>query len=303
MAKQRYRIAYRFSNWAFFCQRQIDRLYRYIAGHRGKWRIPIGLIIWLYKASAFVSAGIGYTVPFLLKRFLTPEDILEVNRLVYIFSEKESHHFASVEYTESGLRLQEKKLLSELGLESGRVLVLGCSAGRECVALARKGFDVTGVDSVEAFIDAARRYAAQHGLDISYQVQSVARLNFRVRSFDLIMFSIYSLIPDKSLRKRIMDDLARLLRPGGSMILTFLLFRGTSRVYWRLTRLFQAITPRFEEGDVMYGPALAHFFTWDDFLREMEDFDWSVAHTTEDSRYGRAVVKPVDRWIRGMNKR
>ena len=46
------------------------------------------------------------------------------------------------------------------------VLDLGCGPGRHALALARRGFRVTGVDRTTHYLDAARRRAADQHLDL-----------------------------------------------------------------------------------------------------------------------------------------
>jgi SAM-dependent methyltransferase len=46
----------------------------------------------------------------------------------------------------------------------GPVLELGCGSGRVCLALARSGFDVTGVDTSAEMLSLARAYAVASGL-------------------------------------------------------------------------------------------------------------------------------------------
>jgi SAM-dependent methyltransferase len=46
----------------------------------------------------------------------------------------------------------------------GPVLELGCGSGRVCLALARSGFDVTGVDTSAEMLSLARAYAVESGL-------------------------------------------------------------------------------------------------------------------------------------------
>ena len=49
-----------------------------------------------------------------------------------------------------GLRKWGKAVLDQLFLTEGRVLVVGCGAGREAFALEELGFDVIGVDITPA---------------------------------------------------------------------------------------------------------------------------------------------------------
>ncbi len=56
-------------------------------------------------------------------------------------------------------------LVDALGLESGmRVLDVGCGPGRHSLALARRGFDVVGVDHSAEFVRLARDAAVADGL-------------------------------------------------------------------------------------------------------------------------------------------
>src|SRR5712692_6870365 len=64
-----------------------------------------------------------------------------------------------------------------------RVLDLCCGVGRHSIALARRGFAVTGVDRTRAFLDRARDTADKAGLAIEW-VQEDIRAFKRSNSFD-----------------------------------------------------------------------------------------------------------------------
>lgn len=51
-------------------------------------------------------------------------------------------------------------------IESGSVITLGCGVGRETIYLAKKGFDVLGLDFSPTAIKHARRRAAAEGVDV-----------------------------------------------------------------------------------------------------------------------------------------
>jgi SAM-dependent methyltransferase len=56
-------------------------------------------------------------------------------------------------------------LVEALGLEAGmRVLDVGCGPGRHSLSLARRGFEVVGVDHSEEFVGLARRAASEQEL-------------------------------------------------------------------------------------------------------------------------------------------
>jgi SAM-dependent methyltransferase len=68
-------------------------------------------------------------------------------------------------------------LVDALGLAPGqRVLDAGCGPGRHALALARRGFDVLGVDLSEEFVELAREAAAREELPARFEVGDVRAL-------------------------------------------------------------------------------------------------------------------------------
>lgn len=99
---------------------------------------------------------------------------------------------------------------------SGEALELGCGAGCWCIELARRGFDVTGVDLAPEAISWARQKARAAGLDIRFvQADVLALADWADARFDFILdgFCLHCLIgPD---RDRYLRTARRLLRPDG----------------------------------------------------------------------------------------
>lgn len=72
-------------------------------------------------------------------------------------------------------------LVDALGLEPGvGVLDVGCGPGRHALALARRGFEVTGVDLSERFVALAREAAEAEGLGARFVVHDVRDLPGRL---------------------------------------------------------------------------------------------------------------------------
>jgi SAM-dependent methyltransferase len=70
-------------------------------------------------------------------------------------------------------------LVDALGLEPGRrVLDVGCGPGRHSLALARRGFDVLGVDLSPDFVALARDAAATDGLSARFEELDVRALAY-----------------------------------------------------------------------------------------------------------------------------
>ena len=67
------------------------------------------------------------------------------------------------------------------------LLDIGCGGGLLCEPLARLGAQVTGVDPAKKNIGVARLHAAQSGLSIAYEEQTVEALVAEGRQFDVVM--------------------------------------------------------------------------------------------------------------------
>jgi SAM-dependent methyltransferase len=118
-----------------------------------------------------------------------------------------------------GTEQEVEFLVDALGLEPGqRVLDVGCGPGRHALALARRGFDVVGVDLSVVFVDLARRAAREEGLQSRFDVLDVRDLEF-LDEFDAAIclcqggFGLLGGADDADVFGRI----ARSLRVGGAL--------------------------------------------------------------------------------------
>ena len=60
---------------------------------------------------------------------------------------------------------------------TGRALDVGCGSGRDAVYLAKRGWTVTAVDSVDKALATARRRAAEEGVEVQWVKGDVAALD------------------------------------------------------------------------------------------------------------------------------
>ena len=67
-------------------------------------------------------------------------------------------------------------LLREYGVEQGIVLDLGCGTGTLTQLLARKGYDMIGLDSSQEMLQIAMEKREQSGLDILYLCQDMREM-------------------------------------------------------------------------------------------------------------------------------
>jgi len=128
---------------------------------------------------------------------------------------------------------------------AGRILDLGCGAGRTTLALRREGYDrILGADLSPALIREARRDATRRGLRISFRVADACKLPFPARSFEGCLFSFNGLmtIPGRSLRVAALREVRRVLVPGGRFVFTTheRIDRASARPFWRKQRALWA---------------------------------------------------------------
>jgi cyclopropane fatty-acyl-phospholipid synthase-like methyltransferase len=71
-------------------------------------------------------------------------------------------------------------------IEPGSAITLGCGVGRETLYLAKKGFDVIGLDFSPTAIAHARRRAKAAGVDVRFIVDDLTNLQHVSGTFDLV---------------------------------------------------------------------------------------------------------------------
>jgi len=131
--------------------------------------------------------------------------------------EEERRHWTSL--AEAGLLPFEQRLVVQWIGTKGRVLVVGCGAGRESLALGRQGFEAVGLDiSLPLIRDAASR-ASSHR--VHHLAADTARLPFRDGTFDGILVFSQALahVPGRERRRDALRDMIRALRAGGTILM------------------------------------------------------------------------------------
>ena len=237
----------------------------------GKMYPRIALGKFLIRLGRFVSS--------LALMVMRPNDLVELSRRTYA-TPKAVKDFASDKVLTKGLTPAEKTVLEKINLKQGRVLVLGVGGGRDAIALAKKGFAVTGIDYIPAMIEMTREKAAKHGVEIEARVGDFANLDIPGGTFDVVWlaWSMYSSIPTRRKRLETLKRIHETLKLEGWFVCGFhwVPIPGFSPQVDRIRKIFAYLSMGnlwYEPGDMLMGEM--------EFLHGFRDEDELAAEFAE----------------------
>ncbi|HEY0651101.1 bifunctional 2-polyprenyl-6-hydroxyphenol methylase/3-demethylubiquinol 3-O-methyltransferase UbiG [Phenylobacterium sp.] len=173
--------------------------------------------------------------------------------------------------------------------EGLRLLDIGCGGGLLSEPMTRLGFAVTGVDASERNIKTAAAHAAEQGLSIDYRASTAEDLLAAgERPFDVILnMEVIEHVADPA---AYLQDCARLLKPGGLMIVA------------TLNRTLKALVLAKigAEYILRWLPVGAH--DWNKFLKPQEIRDFlSGQPVVVDGPYGVVFNPLTGRWTESVD--
>jgi SAM-dependent methyltransferase len=221
---------------------------------------------------------------------MKPDDLIEFSRATYSKQNK-IESWGEDALVDSGLAKDEVDLLSDIPDKQGELLLLGLGGGREAIYLAKLGFSVTGIDFIPGMVEKAIENAAQRGITIKGLVQEMSKLDVPPGSYDVVWLSrsMYSCIPTRKRRVKMVKNIAKSLNPDGYFLCQF--HRDTSATIskkvlflYRLITLLTFGNFSYEPGDMLWlNIEFAHAFQSDDDLRiELEEGGFKVMRIQSD---------------------
>jgi SAM-dependent methyltransferase len=111
-------------------------------------------------------------------------------------------------------------ILALAGATTGPVLDLCCGPGRHSLALAERGFRVTGVDASGYLLERAAANGAERGLAVEWVRQDMREFA-RPGAFTLALnlFSSFGYFEDAEADLRVLRNVHASLRPGGALVI------------------------------------------------------------------------------------
>lgn len=151
------------------------------------------------------------------------------------------------------------------------LLDFGCGLGRHSIFFAKKGFEVTAFDLSEDGAEHLRLWAEREKLIIDVSVADMLQLPYEDNSFDCLFALFVVSHTDSKHMKYIIEQIKRVLKPGGEFYLTL-----CSKETWSFA---DAGFPKIDENTVIKtddGPEkdIPHFYVdLDDVFRLFTDFE------------------------------
>ncbi|MFP4050932.1 MAG: class I SAM-dependent methyltransferase [Thermoplasmata archaeon] len=128
---------------------------------------------------------------------------------------------------------QVKRLIDLLEIKKGdKVLDLCCGIGRHSLGFASKGYDVTGVDISEYYIQEAKGKASNAGLSVEF-VQEDMREFKREEQYDaaMIFFTSFGYFIDDEDNFKVLKNVYSSLKPGGTFLIDIMGKEVWARVF------------------------------------------------------------------------
>jgi len=143
------------------------------------------------------------------------------NRVVEFFDQR-ANDYAREYHDETpggyALRVRRRKVLELFDQPGGKVLDLGCGPGAMAQELVERGCEFWGVDPSSKMLDIGRRRFRDHQR-IHFLSGDAARVALPDGFFDAVLcMGVMDALGD---RHRAIREMLRLLRPGGTLIVTF----------------------------------------------------------------------------------
>lgn len=118
------------------------------------------------------------------------------------------------------IKLLEKKLSQK---RSSKILDLACGRGRHSINLAKKGYNVTGIDLSEQAIKTAKVKAKkQHLENVQFYVHDMREP--LPKTFDAVvnLFTSFGYFKDDEENARVFDSVVNMLKPNGIFVIDYL---------------------------------------------------------------------------------
>jgi SAM-dependent methyltransferase len=173
------------------------------------------------------------------------------------------------------------RLVGRAGVEPGmRVLDVGCGSGNVAIPAAKAGGEVVGLDLTPELFEAARRHAADEGVEVDWVEGDAEALPFDDASFERVFSSFGVIFAPR--HEVAAAEMVRVLAPGGVIALTSWIPTGVNAEMARIAAARMPAPPPFAQSPVLWGDESHVRRLFEPFGLQLE-FDGDAAHFIDDS--------------------
>lgn len=194
--------------------------------------------------------------------------------------------------------------------KNGKLLYIGCGAGRECFRYAKRGFEVTGIDTNISLLKVLEKWSRYLDLPVKTACMDAYNMAFKPGTFDGVIIEFYGNNPDRTKNLLLQEELSAVLKPGGVCLLVgqrnkYYSFMNNIEIARRYPRKIadwlsrQAALDQFQPqehddtGTLMHG-LFARTFTEGALAAELgHGFQMIDCHNEKDERYVVAFARPA----------
>ena len=144
--------------------------------------------------------------------------------------------FGPMMFTEqriTGAAEEVEQVLTLLDLQAGaKVCDLCCGVGRHSLELARRGFELAGVDRTASYLAKARARAKDEGLNVEFIAADV-RSFIRPEAFDVVLnlFTSFGYFEDDDDNAKMLENINASLKPAGRLVVEIMGKEALARVF------------------------------------------------------------------------
>lgn len=194
------------------------------------------------------------------------------------------------------------------------VLDLGCGTGRSALPLAARGYDVVGVDLSQPMLrrlveKAAASELADHVHAVRANLVELSAFADDIADHAVCMFATLGMIQGRPNRRKMLSHVARIVRPGGTLVLhvhhRWAALRERHGIGQLATSWWRSIRHRDDEfGDWTYGyrglsDMFMHRFSRRELVSDLNHAGFEATETLRLSIEGSRLLKPSVKEIAG----
>lgn len=249
------------------------------------------IFIWADRSVAFIIKGVQVLHRGFWLGLLSRQSLHQVARLQYSRWER----YQSDTHNLDGFFDWERAVNDKYFSDSQLILIAAAGGGREVIAFAKEGREVTAFDCVHELVEYSRELLQGQGLSAKLIYGAPDEVPSALDVYDgiIVGWGAYIHISGRDTRIRFLQDLRMHLVDGGSILLSFFVRKSESkRMHWEryIANTIRKLTLREQDvelGDVLDG-TLDHYFTESEIRAEMSEAGFKVVEYSE-SPFGYAI--------------